>query len=147
MATLSALSKELHERKKQRYTWHAPRAATTPLPTPETKPKNPLPPPKGKGGELWLKLKKGAEESGYPNPDAFADAALRAREKSLELAEKVHKVTFVPDYKPKGGETAAAKPPSKLAADVKICRAKTLEGRPCRFKATCGDFCKKHAPK
>ena len=147
MATLAALSKELHERKKQRFVWSKPRAETTPRPTPETKPKTPLPPPKGKGGELWQKLKNSAAESGYPNPEAFADAALRAREKSLDLAEKVHKLSLVPDYKPKSTETAAAKAPSKLAADAKICKAKTLEGRPCRFKATCGDFCKKHAPK
>tara|TARA_B100000401_G_scaffold120642_1_gene78851 strand:+ start:6514 stop:6801 length:288 start_codon:yes stop_codon:yes gene_type:complete len=28
-----------------------------------------------------------------------------------------------------------------------ICQAVTLKGKKCTFKASCGNFCKKHAPK
>jgi len=28
-----------------------------------------------------------------------------------------------------------------------ICQAKFLNGKPCRFKAVCGEFCKKHSKK
>ena len=29
-------------------------------------------------------------------------------------------------------------------AQATTCQATTLSGRPCKFKATCGKFCKKH---
>lgn len=146
MAALATLAKELHNRKKDGQRQY-PRADIAPRPAPQPQPKAPLPPPKGKGGELWQKLKTKAEQEGHRDPEAFADAALRNREKTLEIGEKKHKLSFVPDYQPKAIETAAAKAPTKTATDSKICCARTLEGRPCRFKATCGTFCKKHAPK
>jgi len=145
---MTTLAKDLQNFKKnQRFAWSKPRADPTPRPAPQPQTKAPLPPPKGKGGELWQKLKKQAEEQGHPDPESFADGALRVREKTLELREKAHKLAFIPDYQPKAIETASSKAPSKTATDSKICCARTLEGRPCKFKATCGTFCKKHAPK
>lgn len=34
--------------------------------------------------------------------------------------------------------------PKKSLASNTTCQAITLSGRPCKFKATCGKFCKKH---
>lgn len=34
--------------------------------------------------------------------------------------------------------------PKKAAPQTMTCQATTLSGRPCKFKATCGKFCKKH---
>lgn len=32
----------------------------------------------------------------------------------------------------------------KKSTQTVTCQATTLSGRPCKFKATCGNFCKKH---
>jgi hypothetical protein len=41
-----------------------------------------------------------------------------------------------------------ANPPKENAPDQrtshKICCATTMSGKPCRFKAVCGDYCRKH---
>jgi hypothetical protein len=143
MESLSSLAKELHDHKHARFIWSLPRTPAEPLRVPEPKTKAPLPPPVGKGGELWMKLKSQAEALKHPNPEGFADAALRTREKTLAINDKKHKTKMLADP-PKMTEVGK-EPKAKL--EGKICRARTLEGRPCRFKATCGDFCKKHAPK
>jgi hypothetical protein len=117
----------------------AQRTGTPKQPTP----KAPLAPPKGKGGELWKKLFESGKQINHPDPEAFADAALRVRERSIALTEAAHKLKVI-DKPPKAIEAAVAAKTAKACGP--ICRAKTLEGRPCRFKATCGEFCKKHAP-
>lgn len=33
---------------------------------------------------------------------------------------------------------------TKAQSSGMTCQATTLSGRPCKFKATCGNFCKKH---
>lgn len=137
--------------------WRAPldtpaerRSATIQKPqaqTPATKPL--LQPPKGKGNELWLRFYTDAVARGHPLPEKLADTLLRSRERALEIEAKKHKL-MVTDHIPKPQETAAAatQAPKKGRAvvhDAFRCKALTLEGRRCGFKATCGDFCKKHS--
>lgn len=107
-----------------------------------------LDPPKGKGGDLWTRFYTDAVSRKHPSPEKLADAMLRARERSLELKEARHKIV-VTDKQPKSCEavvankTAAAKS-RKVVHEAFRCKAKTLEGRQCGFKSTCGDFCKRH---
>jgi hypothetical protein len=82
-------------------------------------------------------------------PEKLADTLLRSREHALELEAKRHKVLKT-DKVPKPEETAVVnkgttKTPKPVLHDALRCKAVTLEGRRCGFKATCGDFCKKHA--
>lgn len=123
--------------------WNATRTEAVAQRSGTPKPKAPLAPPKGKGGELWKKLFESGKQINHPDPEAFADAALRTRERAMALTDAKHKLKVI-DKPPKAIEAAAAAKTAKACGP--ICRAKTLEGRPCRFKATCGEFCKKHAP-
>ena len=111
-------------------------------------PKPPMAPPKGKGTPIWERMYHAALASGHPDPEKMADAMLRSREKALELAAARHK-TQLTNHKPKTSEIAA--PPATQKARAKAvlheaqrCKAKTLEGRQCGFRATCGLFCSKH---
>lgn len=93
--------------------------------------------------EIWKKFHAGAIREGHPEPERFADAAVRERETALRKKEKRAKVQLLSDPpKPPvdmGSRTVAKTPGPR-------CQAKTLEGRQCGFAATCGAFCKKHAP-
>ena len=106
----------------------------------------PPPPPKGKGGELWQKFYDNARASGPPDPEKMADSLLRARERTLELVEALH-VTKVTTDPPKPQETVAVAVPKRgrlLPTEANRCKAKTLAGKQCPFKASCGEFCSKH---
>jgi len=107
-----------------------------------------LEPPKGKGNDLWQKFYADAVARKHPMPEKLADTLLRSRERALELEAARHKTQVMTEV-PKPLETvAAAKSASKAKAvlhDEIRCKALTLEGRRCGFKATCGDFCKKHS--
>ena len=101
-----------------------------------------------KESDLWKKLFNMAKDSGHPDPEKMADTALRAREKSIALMAGRHKLLMTKDP-PKPAETvavAAAKKGRTVPAAGCRCKAMTLENRQCGFKATTGDFCKKHAP-
>jgi len=104
-------------------------------------------PPKGKGGPLWQKFYEDAMARKHPMPEKLADTLLRSREYALELEAKRHKVLTTTEV-PKPVETVAVnkgvKKPKAALHDAFRCKAMTLEGRRCGFKATCGDFCKKH---
>jgi hypothetical protein len=100
--------------------------------------------------EIWKQYHAGALRDGHPEPERFADAAVRERTLTLLKKEKRAKVAFLSD--PPKLPTAAAieagsKPSARNKAAGTKCQAKTLEGRQCGFAATCGPFCKKHAPK
>ena len=66
----------------------------------------------------------------------------RFKARTLELHAKRPRVVVVTTA-PKPQESAHKE---KVTLDKK-CRAKTLEGKQCGFKASCGEFCKKHAIK
>lgn len=104
-------------------------------------------PPKGKGNELWQRFYADAVARGHKDPEKLADTLLRSREHALEVEAKRHKL-IVTTEKPKPQETAVVatkKAGRAVVSDAQRCKALTLEGRRCGFKATCGDFCKKHA--
>jgi hypothetical protein len=69
------------------------------------------------------------------------------REKALAL--KAARPQTLMTLKKPLPEEASAKAPRKakpVLHDAFRCKAKTLEGKQCGFKATCGAFCKKHSP-
>jgi hypothetical protein len=106
-------------------------------------------PPKGKGGPLWQKFYEDALARKHPMPEKLADTLLRSREHALEI-EAARRKVLVTTEAPKPVETVAVnKGTTKKAKSVLHeslrCKALTLEGRRCGFKATHGDFCKKHA--
>lgn len=113
---------------------------------PKVPPKPPTQPPKGRGGELWQKFYADAVARGHSEPERLADTFLRSRERTLELEAKRHK-TLTVTAPPKPSEAAASAPAKKGRAAVAEglrCKARTLAGKQCGFKATCGCFCKKH---
>jgi hypothetical protein len=135
--------------------WRAPldtpaerRVATLQKPQPQTAAKRLIEPPKGKGGPLWQKFYADAVARKHPLPEKLADTLLRSRERALELEAARHK-TQVTMETPKPSEAAVVNNGTKKVKaalhDALRCKALTLEGRRCGFKATCGDFCKKHS--
>jgi len=100
------------------------------------------------GNDLWQKLYSVAQAAGHPNPEKMADTALRAREKSLAILAARPKLLVTKDA-PKPMETCIAEKKGKgrtVPHAAFRCKAQTLEGKQCGFKATCGDFCRKHKP-
>jgi hypothetical protein len=137
--------------------WRAPldtaaerRAATLQKPQAQTAAKPLLQPPKGKGSELWQRFYNDAVARGHPMPEKLADTLLRSRERTIELEAKRHTTKEYTGV-PKMQETVATnkgavkKGPKPVLHDALRCKALTLEGRRCGFKATCGEFCKKHS--
>ena len=134
--------------------WRAPldtpierRAATLQKPQASAVAKPLLQPPKGKGNELWQRFYNDAVARGYPLPEKLADTLLRSRERALELEAKKHK-TLVTLDPPKPQEACCTAPPKKgraMVHEALRCKARTLAGKQCGFKATCGEFCKKHS--
>lgn len=55
-------------------------------------------------------------------------------DKRVKIVKEVDKKKVEPEKEPKEPK-------------VNICQAKYLNGKPCRFKAVCGEFCKKHSKK
>lgn len=97
------------------------------------------PPPKGKYSAEWTRILEVAKLEGSPDPEKLADSVLRSKERTLEIAAKRHKLIKVDKKPPRDNEL-----PSAIKA---ICKAMTMSGSKCAFKAVCGDFCKKHAAK
>ena len=98
--------------------------------------------------EIWNQYYTGAVRDNHPEPERFADAAVRSREIAIQKKAKRAKVQVLSETpRPLAPEPGSVRTkPSAKAAGAK-CQAKTLEGRQCGFAATCGQFCKKHAPK
>lgn len=96
------------------------------------------PPPEGKHGPEWTKIFEAAVKEGNPFPEKFADSALRARELKMKIESDRHILM------------RCNKNPGKEIAEqpvVTTCEARTMSGTKCAFKAVCGKYCKKHAPK
>lgn len=105
-----------------------------------------VPMPEARGGVMWQRMYEAALKSNHPQPEKMADTMLRSREEALKLRDARHK-TLVTTAPPKPQEAAATIAPKKgraVLSDACRCKALTLEGRRCGFKATCGDFCSKH---
>jgi len=95
-------------------------------------------PPKGKYSPEWNRIFEAAKREGNPFPEKLADSALRSKERTMEIDAKRHKLIKVDKKPPKENETGIV---------TVICKARTMAGTKCTFKAVCGEFCKKHAPK
>jgi hypothetical protein len=96
--------------------------------------------------EIWRSYHAGAIREGHAEPERFADAAVRSHEVAMRKKSERAKVQFLTDA-PKPVAEAGTRPKAGAKAGAAKCQAKTLEGRQCGFAATCGCFCKKHAPK
>lgn len=100
--------------------------------------------PEGCGGELWNRYYQTAIRDKHPDPAKLATTLLRAREKTLALAEARH-ATMEITKAPTPQEVAVALQKAKQPLHtVDRCQARTLTNKQCGFKATCGNFCKKH---
>ena len=88
---------------------------------------------------LWLSVYNNSATNGHPFPEKMADSCVRSREKSLKMSAARAK-TVMCDKRPPSDN---AKP---ALAPCKKCKAFTLSGNVCGFAATCGDFCRRHAP-
>jgi hypothetical protein len=76
----------------------------------------------------------------------FALTAAKFHQRTKELKAARSRTVFLPDYKPETAVTVNKKAvvASKTNSDP-VCKARTLEGRQCNFKAMAGGcFCKKH---
>jgi hypothetical protein len=96
------------------------------------------PPPVGKHGQEWTKIYEAAVKEGNPFPEKFADSALRARELKMKIESDRH---ILMQFNKKPGKEIAEQP------IVTTCEARTMAGTKCGFKAVCGKYCNKHAPK
>ena len=68
--------------------------------------------------------------------------------KFVETAKKYKKHCLkIQQQKQKRSIKVLDKPPKFTPSNpsTKKCQARTMEGRPCPFKAHCGEYCKKHA--
>lgn len=97
--------------------------------------------------ELWRDFHAGAVRDGHPHPEKFADSAVRSRELALLQRSKRHHTVVLKEAPKPPTESEVAKGKSAAKTVGPRCQAKTLEGRQCGFGATCGAFCKRHAPK
>jgi hypothetical protein len=98
--------------------------------------------------EIWRQYHAGAVRDNHPDPERFADAAVRSREIALRKKAERAKVQVLSEVpKPLVPEAGATRAKSSAKSGGPKCQARTLEGRQCGFAATCGQFCKKHAPK
>lgn len=78
---------------------------------------------------------------------AKLDASIaRFKAHTLALEAKRHRIVRI-DEPPKPQESAHVERRRVTPAASCRCRAKTMEGKQCGFKATHGEFCKKHAIK
>ena len=79
----------------------------------------------------WKKYYAVAADKGPEYAMKFADSCVRFKKHTLKL-EKKRRTSILLD-----------KPPS--APEVKKCSARLVSGKKCTFRATCGEYCKKHA--
>lgn len=93
---------------------------------------------------VWNRVYRDAVATGHPDPTKLANTVVKFREKSITLkkARPAVKITTDP---PKLVEITKPKHKKVTVQDALRCKALTLEGRRCGFKAVCGEFCKKHA--
>jgi len=105
----------------------------------------PLQSPEGKGGLIWQRMFDAAFKSGHPEPEKMADTMLLSRERALALQAARHRTLLTAEIPKPQEQVVAPKKVRAVLTDTARCKATTLEGRRCGFKATCGLFCKKHA--
>ena len=78
---------------------------------------------------------------GHPEPERLAHSTVQYKAALQKCKDKRLKTVLLT-----GPPIPIPPPPGKEVKAKVLCAARTLEGRPCGFAATCGSFCKKHAP-
>lgn len=68
----------------------------------------------------------------------LANAVWKCKQKQQEMKDaKMKRRIIVLDKPPEQNAI-------ELRTNVKICSAMTMSGKPCHFRAACGDYCRKH---
>jgi hypothetical protein len=80
---------------------------------------------------------------GCTDPEKMAESMFQTREKTLAIRAARHHIERT-DAPPKPCETVVAPKAVRKVPEVLKCRARTLAGKQCAFRATCGEFCSKH---
>ena len=78
---------------------------------------------------------------GHPEPERLAHATVQYKASLQKCKDKRHHTVLLT-----GPHPPIPQAPGKEVKAKLLCAARTLEGRPCGFAATCGCFCKKHTP-
>lgn len=142
MPTLIDIARKEYQTECRAFAHREARAAPVPRKKPEAKKLEPI---EIVRDEYWNKLYEAARVDKFSEEDAakFADSGVKCRIRSLKIkAEKQKR------YPP-----LLAKPPPMTDQPVNVhkrseikCQSRTLENRPCPFRATskCGRFCSKH---
>jgi hypothetical protein len=100
-----------------------------------------IPAPLGQFGPEWMILVKKARDQKIDNPEHYADAVLRMKEKERALISARPTLIKIDRKSVENVE----KPKVKLVVDSSCrCKATTLSGKKCTFKATHDGFCNKH---
>ena len=101
--------------------------------------------PAVRGGPVWERMLEAARAARHPEPERMAESMFQTREKALAIKAARHHIERT-DAPPKPAETVVApKVKARKVVEALKCRARTLAGKQCAFKATCGEFCGKHA--
>jgi hypothetical protein len=80
----------------------------------------------------WKRYFAIASDQGEAYALKFADSCVRFRKHTQKLEKKKHSIIFLD------------KAPTQ---ETKKCGARLINGGKCTFKATCGEYCRKHALK
>jgi hypothetical protein len=80
---------------------------------------------------------------GCTDPERMAESMFQTREKTLAIRAARHHIEAT-DAPPKPSETVTAPKAARKVPEALKCRARTLAGKQCAFRATCGEFCSKH---
>jgi hypothetical protein len=78
----------------------------------------------------WKKYYAIGSDQGPEYAMKFADSVIRFKKHTLKLEKKRH-TSILLDKMP--------------THEVKKCSARLMSGKKCTFRATCGEYCKKHA--
>jgi len=92
-----------------------------------------------RGGPVWERMLEAAKASGHPYPEKLADSMLASREKALAIKADRPRTNLVPFQ----AERVVPKTVKDTGAK---CKATTLAGKPCPYRATFCGFCSKHTP-
>ena len=92
---------------------------------------------------VWVTcLQRAMERYSVREPDdrcyQLANAVWKCKQKQQEMKDAKMKRRIIVLDKPPEQNTI------ELRTNVKICSAMTMSGKPCHFRAVCGDYCRKH---
>jgi len=92
---------------------------------------------------LWTRIYNEACKRKMAEPEKMANSAVRAREMALKVASARPKTLVTTEIV----RIQTVEANTKKRCQEPKCKATTLEGRPCAFRALQGGLCKKHSIK